>query len=138
MSWLFFLHFYTWDVQSWVCPDCELFQVYSKQQDKQSHPASLFSAYRGVWTESVIRNTCAIVCVLTSNHYKSIASGLLGAVWVSHEKVKTSDGNRCFYPGSSSLSIRSLGSSFPREVWSLLAFSPPPGFIQINKMLTKR
>lgn len=35
----------------------------------------------------------------------------------------------CYYPGSSSLSIRSLGKSFPRDIWSLLAFSPPPAVI---------
>lgn len=41
------------------------------------------------------------------------------------------------YPGSSSLSTRSLGSSFPRDVWSLLAFSPPPGLANTENQRVK-
>lgn len=42
------------------------------------------------------------------------------------------------YPGSSSLSTRSRGSSFPRDVWSLLAFSPPPGRADTEKLHVKQ
>lgn len=41
------------------------------------------------------------------------------------------------YPGSSSLSTRSRGRSFPRDVWSLLAFSPPPGLAGTEKQHVK-
>lgn len=41
------------------------------------------------------------------------------------------------YPGSSSLSTRSRGRSFPRDVWSLLAFSPPPGLADTEKQHVK-
>lgn len=42
------------------------------------------------------------------------------------------------YPGSSSLSTRSRGSSFPRDVWSCLAFSPPPGWADTEKLHVKQ
>lgn len=42
------------------------------------------------------------------------------------------------YPGSSSLSTRSRGRSFPRDVWSLLAFSPPPGWADAEKLHVKQ